>query len=144
MILAIATFVAVFVVGGMFGISLVSAVNNAIGKDWLLVVLVLALVIFLGLLYAAYRAAYGVGSGLDVVSEWGSELTRTLQQNGMSNQKQRWETLAEAEHRRRLSSIEREQQRLSDEAELQYQAQLPGIDAEHAKTLADIEARYPD
>ena len=144
MILAIATFVAVFVVGGMFGISLVSAVNNAIGKDWFLFVLVVVLVIFLGLLYAAWGAAYGVWIGLGVVSEWGSKRTRTLQQNSMSNQKQRWEALAEAEHRRRLSSIEREQQRLSDEAELQYQAQLPGIDAEHAKTLADIEARYPD
>ena len=144
LILSVATFAALFVVGGMFGISLVSAVNNAIGKDWFLFVLVVVLVIFLGLLYAAWGAAYGVWIGLGVVSEWGSKRTRTLQQNSMSNQKQRWEALAEAEHRRRLSSIEREQQRLSDEAELQYQAQLPGIDAEHAKTLADIEARYPD
>jgi hypothetical protein len=64
------------------------------------------------------------------------------QKDQMHNQVKQWMSLAEPEHKRKLSSIETEQQGSMGEAQAQYQQRMDAIAAEHARTLAEIEARY--
>ena len=68
-------------------------------------------------------------------------LERTLK-NQIDNQVNYWMSLSEPEHTRRLSNIESELQRLTNVAQAQYQQRMDAIAAEHARTLAEIEARY--
>jgi hypothetical protein len=95
-----------------------------------LLAVVILVVIFLWRLAALHNRA---NQSQDSLS--GNEIEITA----LANQ---WVRLAEKEYTRRLSSIQTDLQRLSDDAQAQYQQGMDAIAAEHARTLAEIEARY--
>ena len=76
---------------------------------------------------------------LQQITPWNPVSRQDERTNELAGQ---WSPLAKPEHERRLAEIEIGRKRRVGEAQAQYQQRMDAIAAEHARTFAEIEARY--